>query len=246
MNSKYWKKATKIIRTPSLLISIIALLISGFSFYFQFFNIKHSLFYTTLTPELKKDEIVIPLLIKNTGNQTEVLLNAELHLEVKDTSGGFFKRISPMNNKEAYVILSPGDYKTIRIAGNYRDYMFGTIQYINETEFEYSSITVFDNLVLILKLSYLTKYGAVAEEERLIGAVSFDENENVSRIDYMPIELKELDLSNDDYEIMSYSLIPNFKIEGKESIDLTDSNSVMENLDKIQLINRILREQKKK
>lgn len=245
INSLSWIKK-KLISNPSLIISISALLISGLSVYFQFFNERHSVLYTNLTPEIdsKSKQIVIPLLIKNTGNQSEVILHLELLLEVKKKDGNFFKRISPFKNKEYYVILAPNDYKTINIVGNYKDYMFGTIEveYGDRENFKYSPITIFDDLMLKVNVTYLTTHGNVASEEREISRVTFDKNENISRVDCDPIELKKLDLRYNDSEIVSYSIIPDAGIDGQFSIDLNDSNSIKQNIDKIELMNRILKE----
>jgi len=236
----------KLLSSPSLTISIIALIISALSIYFQFFNERHTVLYTTLTPEIdnKNKQIVIPLLLKNTGNQTEVILNSELQLEVKEKEGNFFKRISPAKNKDYFIILAPNDYKTIYLFGNFKDYMFGTIKFEvgDSTSFKYSPITVFDDLILKVNITFLTTHGNVANEEREISKIFFDKNEKISRIDCNPIELKKLDLSYNESEIVSYSIIPDADFKGNISINLNDSTSIIQNIDKLQLLNRIRKE----
>jgi hypothetical protein len=232
--------------SPSLVVSIIALIVSALSIYFQFFNERHSIDYAILKPSFTEDnkQITIPLLIKNSGNQTEVLLSSELQLEVRDKKESYFKRISQHENEDSYVILAPGEYKTVYLVGDYKAYLFGTIKPKTNGDFEYSPITEFNDLILKIELTYLTDKGAVANEERLIGLISFDKNENIERIDCSPIELKKLNLDYDESEIVSYSIIPQ-KFEGKPlSINLNDSIQVKENYDKIQLVNRIIKEQK--
>lgn len=243
-----------------LAISIIALMISASSVYFQFFNERHSVLYTTLTPEIdnKSKQIVIPLLIKNTGNQTEVILNTELLLELKKIDGNLFKSIGSFKNKESFIILSPNDYKTINIVGNYQEYLFGILEFssdlqvdlngkmdlIDKRYFKYSPVTIFNDLILKVNISYLTTRGKVANEEREISKITFDKNENISRVDCNPIELKKLNLSYDASEIESYSIIPQYEFSGHFSIDLNDSNSIKQNIDKIQLLNKILDKKK--
>ena len=243
-------KIRNLLKSPSLVISIVALLMSALSIYFQFFNTKHSVLYSILTPELKgeKKEIVIPILFKNNGNQTEVILDSELQLEVKEKDENFFKRISQIKNRESYIILAPGEYKTIYLVGNFKDYFFGTfkINYPDKTDFKYEPITVIDSLILKVSINYLTTRGSVANEEREIGEISFDQDENISLMKCNPIELKKLNLRNNDSEIMYYSIIPNYNISGHISIDLKDSLSIEQNKDKIQLIDRILKEQTEK
>ena len=242
---KTFQKIEKYFKSTGSLVSIIALIISMLSIYFQFFNVRHSLEYTTLKPDFNdnKKEITIPLLIKNSGNQTEVILNSELQLEVKEKEGNFFKRISPYENKDSYVILTPGEYKTIYLVGDYKTYMFGTITPKTNNNFTYSPITIYNDLLLKIQITYLTKKGAVATEEREIGFITFNKDEKIARVDCMPIELKELDLSNTDKEIISYSIVPQNFVGNPLSIDLTDTTAVLENIDKIQLVMRILKEQ---
>lgn len=250
MQKKRLSKIRNLLKSPSLVISIVALLMSALSIYFQFLNTKHSVLYSILTPELKgeKKEIVIPVLFKNNGNQTEILLDSELQLEVKEKDENFFKRISPNKNKESYIILSPGEYKTIYLVGNYKDYFFGTfkINYPDTTDFKYQPITVFDSLSLKVSINYLTTRGKVANEQREIGEISFDQNENISLMKCNPIELKKLNLRNNDSEILYYSIMPNYNINGHININLNDSFSIKQNKDKIQLLDRILKEQTEK
>lgn len=233
--------------SPNLVISIFALLMSVLSVYFQFFNIKHSVLYSILYPELKGEtkEIIIPILFKNTGNQVEVILDSELQLEVKETEEFFFKRISPNKNKGAYFILAPGENKTIYLVGNYKDYFFGTlkINYPDTTDFKYVPITIFDNLILKVSINYLTARGKMAKEEREVGDITFDQNENISLMNCNPIELKKLNLRYNDSEIISHTIVPNYSINGRIHIDFNDSLSIEENIDKIQLLNRIYKEQ---
>ncbi|PWD97473.1 hypothetical protein [Marinilabilia rubra] len=242
---KVYQKIKELFKSPSLLVSIIALIFSALSIYFQFFNEKHTLEYATLKPSFNTEtkKITIPLLIKNSGNQTEVLLNSELKLEVKNNDRNFFKRISPYENKESYVILAPGEFKTIYLVGDYKAYLFGTVRPNPDKVIEYSPITVFNDLLLKIQLTYLTKKGAVATEERNIGFITFNKNEKIARIDCLPTELKELNLGYSESEIISYSIVPQNYVGDPLSIDFSDTAAVLENYDILQLVNRILKEQ---
>lgn len=238
------RRIKKLFASPSLVISIIALLLSALGVYFQFFNVRHSLLYSILTPELLQEsqEIIIPVLIKNNGNQTEVILGYDLLLEVKEDSGSFFKRISQFNSKDHYSVLSPGEYRTINIVGNYKNYLLGTIKinYPEEADYEYSPIRKFDDLLLKIKLTFLTTYGNVAFEEREIGKITFNTSDKIERIDCEPIALIKLNLRKNDYQIVSYSIIPNYNIKRQIIIDLNDSASLKEYRNENELFDRIL------
>ncbi len=232
--SKY--KWIKSILKFSNFISALALLISALSIYFQFFNERHALLYTTLTPDYNEESkhLIIPLLFKNIGNQTEIILNSELQLEVKDSNENFFKRISPLKNKERYIILAPGENRTVDLAGDYGDYFFGTIKIesINSDNIKYSPITAFDSLLLKIKVTYLNTNGVISFEERVIGSISFNRDESIKRIDYNPIELKKLDLSNNERHIVSNFITPH-EVQISPKIFLSDSTMTKEKLEKL-------------
>jgi hypothetical protein len=217
-------------------VSALALLISALSIYFQFFNERHAVLYTTLEPDYNEESkhIISPLLLKNIGNQTEIILNSELQLEVKDADESFFKRISPLKKKERYIILSPGENKTIDLAGDYGDYFFGTIKIesINSNNVKYSPITAFDSLLLKIKVTYLNTNGVVSYEEREIGRISFNRDESIKRIDYNPIELMKLELSNNERHIVSNFITPH-GVQISPKIFLSDSTMTKVKLEKL-------------
>ncbi|MCU0420671.1 MAG: hypothetical protein MUC38_13540 [Cyclobacteriaceae bacterium] len=229
-------KWTKDIFKFSNFVSALALLTSALSIYFQFFNERHTLLYTTLTPDYNEESkhLIIPLLFKNIGNQTEIILNSELQLEVKDSDESFFKRISPLKNEERYIILAPGENRTIDLAGDYGDYFFGTIKIesINSNNIKYSPITALDSLLLRIKVTYLNTNGVISFEEREIGSISFNRDETIKRIDYNPIELKKLDLSNNERHIVSNFITPH-GVQISPKIFLSDSTMTKDKLEKL-------------
>jgi len=234
-------KEKKSSNKSSLIISLIAIGISILGIYFQFFNVKHTVLYSTLEPELnkKKKEIIVPIIFKNQGNQTEVILNSSLMLEIKRKDKSFYKRISSLSLKEYPLVLSPGDYKIIEMQGSLQEYLFGTYE-ISETEIlKYYPITVFDSLSLVVNITYLTNSGLKAEENRMIGNVSFNEKEIVKKMNFEPIKLIKLDICTHNGETMGYSIVP-IKFESKWEIDLNDTNSVNQNRDKILFIEKLL------
>ena len=111
-------------------MSVLAVVISSITLYFQFFNVRHKLIYTFLTPSVD-EKIVIPIIFKNEGNQNEILLESNLEMEVipNDTTKPYFKRIGDENRKLFPIIIAPGEYKTINLIGEYKDYTKGMLEY---------------------------------------------------------------------------------------------------------------------
>ncbi len=238
---KIRKKISKI-KISAKVLSYIAIIISILSVYFQFFHINHEIKYASLYPILDEEKrtLTFPILLKNSGNQVETILDFQLLLEAKNNKKSFYKRISELNKKQFFSILEPGDSKRIDLIGNYNTYLFGTIM-TDKNNFDYKPISEFENLHLLLKTTYLTKKGVVATEDRIVGKLTFNANETVKRIDCPPTELKDLDLGKDDFEIFQYSIIPDNKEYNNLSIDFRDSLSIKKNLGKLLFLEKTLK-----
>lgn len=226
-------------------ISYIALAVSIVSVYFQFFHINHELKYATLYPILDQEEknLTFPIFLKNTGNQTETILDFQLLLEARDNNESFYKRISNLDEPQFFSILNPGESKRVDLIGYYDIYLFGTI-FTEENNFDYKPISELEDLNLVLQTTYLTKEGVAATQERVIGKITFTTSETIKRIDCPPIELQELDLGKDDVEIFQYSLVPDTRQYGNLSVDFTDSISIKDNLSKLLFLERVLKSDK--
>jgi len=239
-------KKKKPTNRTSIIISLIALLIAFSSLYFQFLNVNHSLLYSTLDPKFDKEKnrINVPILFKNKGNQTEVILESFLMLEVRNDSNSYYKKISSSSSKEYPLVFSPGDTKIINMSGNFNEYLFGNYE-ISETEFiKYYPITQFDSLSLIVNIRYLTNSGVESQEAREIGTVFFDTEEKLKRMDYEPINLIKLSIRKNESTIVRHSLVPT-RIHGNWQIDLNDSNSVNQNMDKLLFLQKFINDTSK-
>lgn len=232
-------------------IGVIALIIAALSLYFQFFNKNHSLVYGILDLEFNnRKEITVPLFFKNDGNQTEVVLNAYLSLEVRGDTSSNFKRISDLKPGNFPIILSPNESKLIKIVGNYEDYFFGLVEYhldenFRPINFEYIPIKNYDSLSLCIELSYLTKNGTYATENITIGEITFSENEEIMQANYEPVSLKKLDLQKWGIEYLEMRYMPT-EFKQDLTFSLNDTNAIVENYDKLLLINKLLENNKKK
>lgn len=238
---KIKKKFSKI-KFSAKEVSYLALIVSIITVYFQFFHINHELKYASLYPILNENQntLTFPVLLKNTGNQTETVLDFQLLLEVKDENESFYKRISNLHEKEFFSILEPGDSKRIDLVGFYEPYLFGTLITM-KNNFDYQPISELKNLNILLKTTYLNKKGVVASEERNVGRMTFNDDETVNRIDCPPTELINLNLSKNAYEVFQYSVIPDNKSYENLSIDFNDSVSVKNNLGKLLFLEKALK-----
>ena len=234
------------LKISSNTISYIALFVTVVSTYYQFFHINHEVKYSSLYPLLDEDSktITFPILFKNTGNQTETILDFQLLLEARNNNRIFYKRISELKSEEFFSILKPGESKKINLTGNYEVYLFGTI-FTETDDFNYKPISDLENLTLLLKTTYLNTEGVVASEERIVGSLTFTKNETIKQIDCPPTELIDLDLDKDDFEIHQYTIIPDNKQYNGLHVDFTDSISIKENLDKLLFLERVLKSDKK-
>ncbi|MET3977716.1 hypothetical protein ABIB62_000284 [Mucilaginibacter sp. UYP25] len=173
-------------------MSILAFIISIITMYYQFFNVSHEMIYTFLTPSVN-EKIIIPMIYKNEGNQNEMLLEANIELEVipNDTTKPYFKRIGDENIKSFPIVVAPGQYKSINLIGEYKDYSNGMMEY-KPSGPKYRAITKFDSLQVFVTTKFITDDG-IAETRRLVGQVSFLNDMTFDRFEYKPIKLLKLE-----------------------------------------------------
>lgn len=225
----------------SVIISMLALFTSALNTYFQFFNCKHSILFAVLEPQINKN-LEIPLIFKNDGNQTDIILKVELFLEARCDTGSFYKKIDIERPNAFPVILSPKENRYIKIIGNYKNYLFGTILIDNKKHsMIYQPITQFDNLNLLLKITYLNEYGETVADEQAIEQISFDKRGHIIKANCCPIKLTSLKFYRNEYEVVGdYIILPNVIYHDSANIDLKDPASVAKNINKILLLNKIL------
>lgn len=186
-------------------LSVLAVLISLINMYFQFFNIKHELLYTFLFPSIN-EKLEIPMIYKNTGNQNEIILESNIELEIKpdDDTENYFRRIGDENKKSFPLIIAPGDYKTITLLGDYKDYFKGMLEK-SSSGLKYRKIVNLDSLTVLLTTKFISKNG-VSQDKRIIGKLSFKKDHEFDRFDYLPVKLIALE-SESDGEMLAGSLI---------------------------------------
>jgi small nuclear ribonucleoprotein (snRNP)-like protein len=198
--------------------SVLALIISLFTMYYQFFNVKHKLLYAFLYPSVN-EKLSIPMVYKNAGNQNEMILESNIELEIipDDGSDHYFKRIGDDNKSLFPLIIAPGEYKNITLLGDYQEYFEGMLEQ-SPSGLKYRKIVNLDTLSVVITTKFISNDG-IAEIRRPIGKLSFRKDKTFDRIDFLPIKLIELK-SDDNAEMVSGSV---FNADRSMNISLSDS-----------------------
>lgn len=132
------------------------------------------------------------MIFKNEGNQNEMLLESNIEMEIipNDTTKPYFKRIGDENSKIFPIIIAPGEYKTINLFGDYKDYSKGMLEY-SPSGPKFREITRFDSLQIVATMQFISDNG-IAQVRRFVGRIYFEPNMTFDRFDYQPIKLIEL------------------------------------------------------
>ncbi|HAL83150.1 MAG TPA: hypothetical protein DCO83_13740 [Mucilaginibacter sp.] len=173
--------------------------------YFQFFNTKHELLYAFLFPSVNEN-LAIPMIYKNTGNQNEMILESNIELQIipDDGTENYFKRIGDENKKLFPVIIGPGEYKVITLLGDYKEYFKGMLEQ-TPSGIKYRQIVNLDTLSLVLTTKFIAN-NEISEVRRNIGKITFRKDKTFDRIDFQPIKLIKLE-SDGDMEMTGGSVI---------------------------------------
>lgn len=209
-------------------LSILALSLSFITFYYQFFNIKHEILYSNFTPNFdnSSDSLFVPVFFKNNGNQTEVILDGNLIMEVKtDNNENYFKRIGDSNKDKFPIILNTNENKFIKLSSNYEDYLFGSLEISPEGN-NFREFTILDSLQLKMTTQFITKDGILSNDTIDIGYVTFGQNKKITRLDYNATKLRSLNLNNNDITIQGGSIMT-FTISNK--VDLKNPADIEKN-----------------
>lgn len=199
MIKRLFRKLIKYIRQNfnlTAVVSTLALVISLVTMYYQFFNVKHELLYTFLFPSVN-EQLTIPMVYKNVGNQNEIILESNIELEIipDDGSGHYFKRIGDNNKKLFPLIIAPGEYKLITLLGDYKEYFKGMLEQ-SPSGLKYRKIVNLDTLSVVLTTKFIADNG-ISEVRRPVGKLSFRKDKTFDRIDFLPIKLVELEPDGD-------------------------------------------------
>lgn len=214
-------------------LSIIAIVVSLITMYYQFFNVEHDLQYTFLFPSIG-EKIAIPIVYKNDGNQNEMILESNVELEIipDDGSEQYFKRIGDENKRLFPLILTPGEYKTITLLGDYKEYFKGMLEQL-PAGVRYREIVNLDTLSVVITTQFISTDG-ISKAQRHIGKITFRKDRTFDRISINPIKLTKLE-ADDEIEMTGGGVINadynmNFKMTDTLSADQIEHVKFMLNV----------------
>jgi len=99
--------------TVPLVISLVALLLSVISFYFQFFHKKDAVACTLVGSDVKKEKIIAQIVIGNSGTRPIMLRGAHLSLQFKSKPTGFISHNRP--NIHEPILIPKGELRSITL-----------------------------------------------------------------------------------------------------------------------------------
>lgn len=177
-------------------LSILAIVVSIVTMYFQFFSTKHELLYAFMYPTVA-EKLEIPIVYKNDGDYNELILESNIELEIipDDGSEKYFKRIGDENKKKFPLIIAPGDYKVIDLLGDYKEYFKGMMEY-TAGGLKYRAIVNFDTLSVVVTTKFVSNNG-IGQTRRHVGKVTFKKDKSFDRMDIIPIKLTALEADED-------------------------------------------------
>ncbi|WP_313375153.1 hypothetical protein [Chishuiella sp.] len=169
-------------------ISIIALLISGISIYFQFFYRNYDLNVSLIDNDIKSDSINLNLIYNNNGNKDATIINSKIYYGKNDSIYNKLNFTQTKNEKP--YILSPGNqfyYKLVEKVG------------FNEYSKEFLNG---DTLKLIIKINYLNNNYLQSEIQKEIGWITLDSS---LQIDKYQVNYQNINLDSDEYFSSGYN-----------------------------------------
>lgn len=117
------KKKYKVFRKKNLtmLISLLALCLSGTVFYFQFFYKNYSVEFNTFSVFLENDSLVTQTIFRNNGNEQATILGIEFQINTTYSSNYLLNlEANKFNNA---IILNPKEMKIMKYKVPYVDYI---------------------------------------------------------------------------------------------------------------------------
>lgn len=170
------------------IISIIALLISGISIYFQFFYRNYDLNVSLIDNDIKSDSINLKLIYNNNGNKDATIINSKIYYGRNDS---IYNKLNfnKLKNEKPY-ILSPGNQFYYKLQEK-----IGFNEYPNEFHNG-------DTLKLLIRINYLNNNYLQSEIEKEIGWITLD---SLLQIDKYEIKYQNINLDSNEYFSSGYN-----------------------------------------
>ena len=178
----------------SLLISLLALIISILSIYFQFFYEKFNLSTSLIDAEVYKDSISLDLIYHNKGNQDATVTNTEIFFYSDKNKTKHVNHIEFNNKNQEPYILSPGKQLFKKFVQQ--------VYFIEDSLLIKTQTNIRDTIRIQLRVSYLRDNSLEGEKIVNCGWITLD---NQRKIDNWLIKYQKINLDSDTYFVSGYS-----------------------------------------
>lgn len=177
----------------SLLISLLALIISILSIYFQFFYEKFHLNTSLIDAEVYKDSISLDLIYHNKGNQDATITNTEIFFYSDKNKKKDINHIEFNNKNQEPYILSPGKQMFKKFVQQ--------VHFMEDSLLIKTQTNIKDTIRIQLRVSYLRDNSLEGEKVVDCGWIILDDQ---SRIDNWLIKYQKINLDSDTYFVSGY------------------------------------------
>lgn len=192
LNNKIQPKGTSFVNS---IISVLALVISISSLYFQFFYQKYSLSSSIIDANVFRDSINIEIIYQNSGNIDATILEHELFFYNKSFKDSEDFHLQFKNKEFIPFIISPNSQ---------RYFIYSQSTYFNEENLlnEYM-MDGSDTIMLGLRTSFLNSNLMQSDLESELGWITLD---SLKKIEFWVVEYQKISLESDYYYSRGYKL----------------------------------------
>lgn len=181
-------------RDSSFFISVLALLISVASIYFQFFYEKFNLSTSLIDAEVYKDSISLDLIYHNKGNQDATITNTEIFFYSDKNKNKQTNHIEFNNKNQEPYILPPGKQIFKKFVQQ--------VYFMEDSLLIKTQTNIKDTIRIQLRISYLRDNSLEGEKVVSCGWITLD---NQNKIDNWLIKYQKINLDSDTFYVSGYS-----------------------------------------
>ena len=179
------------------LISVLALVISIASIYFQFFHKSHDLKTSLIDATISNDSIKLNLIYQNRGNQDATIIGSHIFFYSDKTEKNPKYHIEFINNENDKLppfILSSGKQTFHSLTQK--------VYFDEEKLLSKNRIKKNDTIRVILRINYINSNSLQAENITKCGWITLD---SLNKIDHWAIDYQNINLDYDSYFTRGYN-----------------------------------------
>jgi hypothetical protein len=186
------KKGDLRVQSLSFFLSVIALIVSGSSIYFQFFHEDFDLNASLLNAEVYEDSLNLSLIYHNKGNQDATIISSRIFFYSDSNRANPKNHFYFVSNKIEPYILSPGKQIFINLKQKV---------YFDEVVYSKYNLSREDTIRVNLGIQFLNDNSLQSEREIECGWITLD---SLNNIEYWLLNYQRIKLESDEYFIRGY------------------------------------------